>query len=76
MYSCGEESTNVVSFSKDYISVPQNNPDLDYVQTSAFFDFLYPENTNLSSTEYNIMSGKFEHSYGSFASGVSTSGGL
>ncbi|KAK6762827.1 hypothetical protein RB195_023506 [Necator americanus] len=76
MYSCGEESTNVVSFSKDYISVPQNNPDLDYMQTSAFFDFLYPENTNLSSTEYNIMSGKFEHSYGSFASGVSTSGGL
>ncbi|KAL6723547.1 hypothetical protein Aduo_018537 [Ancylostoma duodenale] len=75
MYSCGGESANIVT-SKDYISVPQNNPDLDYIQTTTFFNSLYPKCANSSTTEYNLMNGRFEQSYGSFASGVSTPGGL
>ncbi|WKY15802.1 hypothetical protein Q1695_000913 [Nippostrongylus brasiliensis] len=75
MYSCSPEQGNVVS-SKDYISIPQNNPDLDYMQAATFPNSLYPKCANLSATEYNIMCGRYEHSYGSFASGVSTPGGL
>ncbi|RCN44988.1 hypothetical protein ANCCAN_09032 [Ancylostoma caninum] len=75
MYSCGGDSANIVT-SKDYISVPQNNPDLDYIQTTTFFNSLYPKCANSSTTEYNLMSGRFEQSYGSFASEVSTPGGL
>ncbi|KAJ1367137.1 hypothetical protein KIN20_027991 [Parelaphostrongylus tenuis] len=74
MYSCGPEIGNVSS--KDYISIPQNNPDLDYIQSSTFSNSLYPKCVNSSSTEYNVMCGRYEHSYGSFASGVSTPGGL
>ncbi|KHJ99171.1 hypothetical protein OESDEN_00833 [Oesophagostomum dentatum] len=70
MYSEGAN----ISSSKDYISIPQNNPDMDYVQTTTFFNSLYPKCANSSTPEYNVMNGKMEQSYGSFASGVSTPG--
>lgn len=75
MYSCNGEPANIVS-SKDYISIPQNNPDLDYMQAAAFPNSLYAKCTNSSTTEYNVMCGRYEQSYGSFASGVSTPGAL
>ncbi|KAK6033676.1 immunoglobulin domain protein [Ostertagia ostertagi] len=75
MYSCSAEPGNVVS-SKDYVSIPQNSPDLDYIQSTAFPNPLYPTCVNSSLNEYNVMCARFEHSYGSFASGVSTPGGF
>ncbi|VDP18351.1 unnamed protein product [Heligmosomoides polygyrus] len=68
--------TGGTSVVMDYISIPQNNPDLDYMQAAAFPNSLYAKCTNSSTTEYNVMCGRYEQSYGSFASGVSTPGAL
>ncbi|KAK5980041.1 Synaptogenesis protein syg-1 [Trichostrongylus colubriformis] len=71
MYNCSPEAGNVVS-SKDYVSIPQNSPDLDYIQATTFPNPLYPKCVNSSSNDYNGMCARYEQSYGSLASGVST----
>ncbi|CAI5456005.1 unnamed protein product [Caenorhabditis angaria] len=67
---------NVHLSTKDYISIPQNNPDLDYLGPPSTFGpgSLYPKYLNGSTTEY--ICNRYDHSYGSFGSGLSTPGGI
>ncbi|CAB3400505.1 unnamed protein product [Caenorhabditis bovis] len=75
MYS-GSPVDNVHLSTKDYISIPQNNPDLDYLGLPTSFGpgSLYPKCLNASGNEY--ICNRFDHSYGSFGSGLSTPGGM
>ncbi|ULT80670.1 hypothetical protein L3Y34_010907 [Caenorhabditis briggsae] len=68
---------NVHLSTKDYISIPQNNPDLDFLAANGSFGppgGLYPKCVNNSANEY--IYNRYEHSYGSFGSGLSTPGGI
>ncbi|CAD6185155.1 unnamed protein product [Caenorhabditis auriculariae] len=77
MYSSSPVDNGNLVGSKDYISIPQNNPDLDYLGPPSSFGAppnLYPKYINGSTNEYNVMCGRYDHSYGSFGSGLSTGG--
>ncbi|GMR60948.1 hypothetical protein PMAYCL1PPCAC_31143, partial [Pristionchus mayeri] len=66
MYGSPIDNPNIIT-SKDYISVPQNNPDLDFA--GAAVAGLYPkylDNSMISDYRYD------HHSYGSFISGGSS----
>ncbi|PAV74906.1 hypothetical protein WR25_04044 [Diploscapter pachys] len=80
MYCESMENGNLIA-SKDYISIPQSNPDLDYIAAPSTTSFsnggLYSKYLN-PSMEYSgpmpLAPRYGDHSYGSFASGISTPG--
>lgn len=60
---------------QDYVPIPQSNPDLDYLPPPTFIGNLYHPYIN-QPVEYSVdPSVRFEPSYGSFTSGMSTPAG-
>ncbi|CAJ0945343.1 unnamed protein product, partial [Mesorhabditis belari] len=74
MYGGPMDDGNLL-LSKDYIAVPQNNPDLDLLMPSSYAlsssnNCLYPKFMNGSTMDYNFMpSTRYDTSYGSFSGG-------
>ncbi|VDK49658.1 unnamed protein product [Anisakis simplex] len=61
---------------KDYVPIPQNNPDLDYLPPPAFVGNIYQPYFNQPvECAFDHPNARFEPSYGSFTSGMSTPAG-
>ncbi|KHN85959.1 Irregular chiasm C-roughest protein [Toxocara canis] len=75
MYSSSPPENSELICSKDYVPIPQNNPDLDYLPPPTFIGNIYQPYLN-QPVEYSLdPSVRFEPAYGSFTSGISTSAG-
>ncbi|CAJ0583085.1 unnamed protein product, partial [Mesorhabditis spiculigera] len=74
MYGGPMDDGNLL-LSKDYIAVPQNNPDLDLLMPSSYGlsssnNSLYPKYMNGSNIDYNFMpNSRYDTNYGSFSGG-------
>uniref|UniRef100_A0A915BB99 Ig-like domain-containing protein n=1 Tax=Parascaris univalens TaxID=6257 RepID=A0A915BB99_PARUN len=75
MYSSSPLENSELLCSKDYVPIPQSNPDLDYLPPPTFIGNLYHPFIN-QPVEYSVdPSVRYEPSYGSFTSGMSTPAG-
>lgn len=59
-------------FLKDYISIPQSNPDLDYIQTTECLNGYSPRNNHL--LDYSDDRSRYGHPYGNFTINTNVGG--
>ncbi|MFH4973328.1 hypothetical protein AB6A40_000037 [Gnathostoma spinigerum] len=76
MYASSTMENSDVICSKDYVSIPQNNPDLDYLPPPSFVGTNYHHPYLASTIDYgggeHLPGVCFGSSYGSFVSGMNT----